>query len=178
MKFKIGDRVSFLNESGSGVITTILNNHRVLIVNEDGFEIPYPAEQLVPLAKKSDYTTSFKMNEKWLGDKEEQEVKPPELFGDEIWEVDLHFHELFDLNHVMNDHSKLMYQIKHFKKCMDAALVHKVKKIIFIHGVGKGTLKQEIIHALEDYKQARCYDAPFKKYGNGALTVEINPFHH
>jgi DNA-nicking Smr family endonuclease len=56
---------------------------------------------------------------------------------------------------------------------MDAAISHRIKKVIFIHGVGKGTLKQEIIHALKDYDHIRHFDAPLKRYGFGALTVEI-----
>ena len=57
---------------------------------------------------------------------------------------------------------------------MDAAIIHRIKKIIFIHGVGKGTLKAEILHALKEYEITRHYDAPLKKYGFGALTVEIS----
>ena len=56
---------------------------------------------------------------------------------------------------------------------MDAAIAHRISKIIFIHGVGKGTLKQELIHALKKYERVRHYEAPFKKYGFGALTVEF-----
>ncbi len=169
MKFKIGDKVSFLNEKGSGVITNILSSFRVLVTNEDGFEISVSIDEIVHVSDKSAYKVDVKM----ITDKDEKEIKPPKLSRDEIWEVDLHLREILDTGREMTDHEKLLTQLKHFKKCMDAAIAHRIKKIIFIHGVGKGTLKQEIIHALKNYERARYYEAPYKKYGFGALVVEI-----
>lgn len=167
--FKIGDKVSFLNEKGSGVITNIISNYRVLIMNEDGFEVSVSLDEIVPVTDKS----AYKMNSKMINKKEEREVKPPKLSHDEIWEVDLHLRDILDTGREMSDHEKLLAQLKYFRKCMDAAIAHRIKKIIFIHGVGKGTLKQEIIHALKSYEHIRHYDAPYKKYGFGAIVVEI-----
>lgn len=173
MKFKIGDKVSFLNEKGTGVVSHILTDFRVTVLNKDGFEVSYSTDELVPLAERSSYKMDSKMNSKWMEEKEEQNIKPPKLDFDEAWEVDLHLHELIDNYQQKSDHEKLMLQLKHFRKCMDAAISHRIKKVIFIHGVGKGTLRQEIIHALKDYDRIRHYDAPLRKYGYGALTVEI-----
>ena len=167
--FNIGDKVSFLNEKGSGVITNILSNFRVLVMNGDGFEISFPIDELVSVTDKSAYKVDLKKME----EKDEKEIKPPKLSYDEAWEVDLHLSEILDSGREMTDHEKLRTQLKHFRKCMDACIAHRIKKIIFIHGIGKGTLKQEIIHALKKYERTRHYQAPFKKYGFGALTVEI-----
>ena len=169
MKYKIGDKISFLNEKGTGIVVNILNNFRVLVQNEEGFEISVSTDEIVPLADK----TVYKIDTRKIKEKDEEEVKPPKLLLNEIWEVDLHLRELLDVGREMTDHEKLQYQLKHFHKCMNAAMGHRIKKIIFIHGIGKGTLKQEIIHALKNYERAKHYSAPFKKYGFGALTVEI-----
>ncbi len=173
MKFQIGDKVSFLNEKGSGVITNIVSNFRVLVMNENGFEISCSTDEIVGTAKKSDYKMDSAMSAKWQDQKEEQAVKPPQLEHNEAWEVDLHLHELIDSYQQKSDHEKLLFQLNYFKKCMEAAINHRIKKVIFIHGVGKGTLKQEIVHALKDYDHVIHYDAPLKKYGFGALTVEF-----
>lgn len=169
MKFNIGDKVSFLNEKGGGVITNILSDYRVLVTNEDGFEVPVSVNEIVPVTDKS----AYKINSKMIDAKETKDIKPPKLSVNEVWEVDLHHHELQDGNKNTSDYEKLNLQLDHFRKCMDAAIAHRIKKIIFIHGVGKGTLKQEIIHALQDYEQVRYFDAPYKKYGFGAIVVEI-----
>lgn len=174
MEFKIGDTISFLNEKGTGIITNILTNHRVLIMNDDGFEISYPANELVFLSSKSEYKIDSTLNPKWKNEKEEEKIKPPShLENDEAWEVDLHLHELIDSFQQKSDFEKLKFQLDYFRKCMDAAIAYRIKKVTFIHGVGKGTLKQEIIHALKDYERVRHYDAPFRKYGYGAITVDF-----
>ena len=144
MPFKIGDRVSFLNEKGSGIVTNIVSNYQVIVMNEEGFEISYSVGELVALAKKSDYKMDSAMSAKWRDQKEEQEVKPPKLFVNEAWEVDLHLHELIDNFQQKSDYEKLMFQLNYFRKCMDAAISHRIKKVIFINGVGKGTLKQRL----------------------------------
>ena len=113
------------------------------------------------------------MNRKWKDEKDEEEVDVPKLAFDEVWEVDLHLHDSIDIGRIVTDHEKLLYQLKYFRKCMDAAIAHRIKKVIFIHGVGKGTLKHEIVHALKSYERVRHFDAPLKKYGFGALAVEF-----
>jgi dsDNA-specific endonuclease/ATPase MutS2 len=47
MKFKIGDKVRFLNERGEGIVTKIINKTTVGVTIEEGFEIPYVVSELV-----------------------------------------------------------------------------------------------------------------------------------
>ncbi|NOX46067.1 MAG: DUF2027 domain-containing protein [Chlorobi bacterium] len=47
MKFNIGDRVVFLNESGGGVVSKILSPSLVNVRIEDGFEIPVVISELM-----------------------------------------------------------------------------------------------------------------------------------
>ncbi len=47
MKFHKGEKVRFLNEVGSGTVTKIMSDGMVMVEVEDGFEYPYPMNQLV-----------------------------------------------------------------------------------------------------------------------------------
>jgi hypothetical protein len=49
MKLKIGDKVRFLNETGEGIVTRFKDKETVFVEVSEGFEIPYPARQLVPI---------------------------------------------------------------------------------------------------------------------------------
>ena len=49
----------------------------------------------------------------------------------------------------------------------------KLQKIIFIHGVGIGRLKSEILKILQQYPNLHYFDAPLSKYGVGATEVWI-----
>lgn len=49
MKFKIGDKVKFLNESGGGVVSKIISPSMVNVAIEDGFEIPVLTSELLKI---------------------------------------------------------------------------------------------------------------------------------
>lgn len=47
MKYKIGDKVKFLNDVGGGVIQQILSPTMVSVYNQDGFEIPVRISEII-----------------------------------------------------------------------------------------------------------------------------------
>jgi hypothetical protein len=47
MKFKVGDKVNFLNESGGGVITAVIDSRMVKVEVEGGFEMPVLTSELI-----------------------------------------------------------------------------------------------------------------------------------
>jgi hypothetical protein len=49
MKFKVGDKVKFLNESGGGVVSRIISPGMVSIAIEDGFEIPVMISEILKI---------------------------------------------------------------------------------------------------------------------------------
>jgi len=49
MKLRIGDKVRFLNEVGEGTVSRIKDKTSVYVEMEDGFEIPFQENQLVPI---------------------------------------------------------------------------------------------------------------------------------
>ncbi len=74
MKFKVGDRVKFLNETGGGVVSKILSTSMVTVAIEDGFEIPTRISDLILLEDISDYYGNEKSVE--LPDKSVGEPEP------------------------------------------------------------------------------------------------------
>lgn len=86
-------------------------------------------------------------------------------------EVDLHIEELIDDVSGMSNDMMIKLQLLHFQRELDQALAEGLHKIIFIHGVGKGTLKNEIRKILSSYAALRFSDAPYHKYGYGATEV-------
>ncbi|MCD4665829.1 MAG: DUF2027 domain-containing protein [Bacteroidales bacterium] len=49
MKFKVGDKVKFLNENGGGVISKIISPGLVNVAIEDGFEIPILTSEILKI---------------------------------------------------------------------------------------------------------------------------------
>jgi len=46
MRFKVGDKVKFLNESGGGIVSKIISPSMVNVTIEDGFEIPIMTSEI------------------------------------------------------------------------------------------------------------------------------------
>lgn len=88
-------------------------------------------------------------------------------------EVDLHITELVDKTTGMSNFEMLNVQLEKFEKELDEAIASNMKKVIFIHGVGNGRLKKEIIAILKATRGITFHDAPYKDYGFGATQVNI-----
>jgi hypothetical protein len=88
-------------------------------------------------------------------------------------EVDLH------IESIVGDHSKmekseiLEKQKTLFIRCLESAIKENLQKVIFIHGVGSGSLKSEINLILKQYPNIHYFDASMQKYGCGATEVWI-----
>ncbi|MBN2743232.1 Smr/MutS family protein [Breznakibacter xylanolyticus] len=92
----------------------------------------------------------------------------------ETLEVDLHIHELVADSRGMSNSEMMKIQIDTFTHTIEEHLQTKGVRLIFIHGVGNGVLKQEIIRLLKSkYKHLYYQDASFKEYGYGATMVVI-----
>lgn len=87
--------------------------------------------------------------------------------------VDLHIHELLEDPSHLQKNEILDYQRNYFMRCMESAIVNHFRKVIFIHGVGNGILKNELLDYLLKEKGIDIFDAPMSKYGVGAVEVRI-----
>lgn len=109
-------------------------------------------------------------------EKVEKKVKPVarKVQESKIMEVDLHIHELLDDFRGLSNGEIMEIQLDHFKAKLEEAIKNRIKKIVFIHGVGNGSLKLEIRKELDKQKKKMSYqDASFQEYGYGATMVQI-----
>ncbi len=90
---------------------------------------------------------------------------------DKLVEVDLHINELLDDCRGMSNSDILNVQLDKFRQELNDAISNKTKRIVFIHGVGNGTLKSEVRLALEKVYKLKFQDASFKEFGFGATMV-------
>lgn len=121
--------------------------------------------------KLSDKDFEKVVNEKDKANRPEEEKKK-ETTLPEIVEVDLHINELIDNTNGLSNREMLDIQMDKFQTEMEHAIKNRVKRIVFIHGVGNGVLKQEISKRLQSkYARFNNQDASFKEYGFGATMV-------
>lgn len=100
------------------------------------------------------------------------EVKTVQKRNDEIIEVDLHINELIDSTGGLSKSEIIQIQKDKVESEMKLAIQGGVKKIVFIHGIGQGVLKQEVTNILKTkFKKYFFQDASFQEYGYGATMV-------
>ncbi|MFI5451142.1 Smr/MutS family protein [Pedobacter sp. UC225_61] len=87
-------------------------------------------------------------------------------------EIDLHIEKLRDDYQFLNQSEIIDIQLTYFQQMLDAAIVHQLPSIVFIHGVGNGTLRHHIHKTISKHPQVRTFmDARKEKFGFGATEV-------
>ncbi len=135
------------------------------------------SKKLVPLLKEQAWLIQIdqpdlvidaqKLKESFFKPAEEkQEIEKP------THEVDLHIEKLRDDHQFLSSAEILNIQLNAYKKALDAAIVHKLPAVTFIHGVGNGTLKNELHKLAGKHPQVQTFmDARKEKFGYGATKL-------
>jgi len=89
-------------------------------------------------------------------------------------EVDLHISALREKYDTLSPREILTIQIGAFERMLESALSNNYTRIVFIHGVGNGTLKQALVDRVKEYGDIEFRNAPFTKYGNGAIELILH----
>ena len=195
-EFKVGDRVRFLNDEGEGIIISFPASDIALVEDSTGFAYEHEVRELVhvvPLDKElkkyeevnPDLASLLERNiDAEMVKKANADFKAiykgkqgTEIKGKGDWmEVDLHAHELLESQRGMTNGDIVVYQLEHFERMLRNAEDKKMKRVVFIHGVGQGVLRQEIRRILNEYyPHCEFMDAPYHIYGYGATEVRIHP---
>ncbi|PCJ98306.1 MAG: DNA mismatch repair protein MutS [Flavobacteriaceae bacterium] len=175
-QYKIGDRVEVLDETIRGTVIG-LDGSLVCIETEDGFQINYTPSELVKTDMEDISVTNYEVaqvkKEKEIGKKRRQQpVKPKERNVPKM-EVDLHIQHLVKFSKGLSNYEMLNLQLETAKRQLEFAIGKRIQKVVFIHGVGEGVLKEELYYLFRRYENVKYYDADYQKYGMGATEVYI-----
>ncbi|MEX8547752.1 MAG: Smr/MutS family protein [Mucilaginibacter sp.] len=87
-------------------------------------------------------------------------------------EMDLHIEKLREDYQFLSSSDIIKTQLERFQKTLDAAIVHQLPSVVFIHGVGNGILRHEIHKVVSKHPQVKTFmDARKEKFGYGATEV-------
>lgn len=163
----VGAVVSYLNEPGGGKVIAE-GDRGYLVLDSDGFERWFRKTELVLVS--SAITAALQESETINKDSSTKVFKPRKKETN-ILEVDLHIHELLEFDSHLSDHEKLEHQLRVARHQVEKARKGHYKKVILIHGVGKGVLRTKIQEMLEGMERIEYYDASLREYGTGATEV-------
>lgn len=168
--FKIGDRVDVINETLTGKVIEVRSG-TITVRCSDGFHYTFDPKELV---LQKEWNNMIKMVPEVRKKNTEQLSSPKADLKNkpEHPEIDLHLHELVEIEDGLSSHDKLTLQLSSARQRLERAIDNKEKKIIFIHGRGDGVLKRELQYMLRNYP-VEFHDASYAKYGMGATEVII-----
>ncbi len=193
MEIKIGSEVKFLNDVGGGIVLEIFSDGTASVQVEDGFDMKYNLTELMLVSdsiteQEEEYNNKLPDLDKIIAqdvNEERQkliqknfEIKYANVRATnqqrrgEHMVIDLHIHELIDDQSGLQDRTKLDIQLNHFERMMRIAGEQRVKRVIFIHGVGQGVLRNQIRTRLDSYyPDCTVRDGNPREYGAGATEV-------
>lgn len=177
MSFKIGERVEAMDDTITGTIN-VIDGEKITVLSDDGFLLIYQATELIKIVEDRNLTVSnFEIakikSEKAIGKRKNIPVVKPKERTQPKMEVDLHIHQLVPSERGMSNFDILNIQLDTAKRQLDFAILKKIQKVVFIHGVGEGILREELKYLLGKYENVKFYDADYQKYGLGATEVYI-----
>ncbi len=159
-----GMKVTLMDSSDRGVIKKVKKDC-VEIELDYGFVVPVGFNEFVVNNAEED----FKLRHSVGLSKSKPVVEDRPAPVSKATEIDLHIEALPGGLGVPKG-KELPYQLEHFKSVMRSQLKHRGSRVIFVHGVGDGILKQAIRTELDTTYALSCSWNP---YGEGATAVTI-----
>lgn len=175
MRFKVGEKISFLNETGDGIVLSYINEEVVVIHDDTGFDREVLEKELVKIYNENiSISNANDALDELLQVPNAGQRRPRGVNRmNGYWEIDLHSHMIMDSEVGLSSSQILNRQLYEFKFFYTEAREKRMRKLIVIHGVGEGVLKSEIRHFLEGREGIEFYDADFREYGKGATEIHL-----
>ena len=151
MQFSLGDKVLFKRENIEAEIVRINSMYKVRVLSKDGFELNVSVKDLVKIEEGTDTIRSYgnkflsKDTVSSLMKSKKQQKNQSNL------KIDLHI-ELLRPNYKALDKSEIIQiQLNECYNTIEKALNSNITKIVIIHGIGEGVLKNEVHDILTNY---------------------------
>ncbi len=175
----IGDKVETIDDAISGIVKKISGN-TITIEDANGFEFQFETHELMLSTEGNNlenavYNSDIEAikREKEAPKRKQQSTLKPKERNAPKFEVDLHIHHLTESTRGMTNFDMLNLQLDTARGQLEFAIKKRIPKMVFIHGVGEGVLKQELETLFGRYNNVTFYDADYKVYGLGATEVRI-----
>lgn len=174
--FEVGDKVETIDDTISGIVI-VVKMEEIIIEDINGFEFHYAPKELVKITGNNAINITeleaARIKEEDRPQRKQTNVPKPKERNVPKMEVDLHINQLVRYSKRMDNHEMLTLQLDTAKRQLEFAIQKRIQKVVFIHGVGEGVLKEELKYLFKRYENISYYDADYQKYGSGATEVYI-----
>lgn len=175
--FEVGNNVEGIDDTVKGVVITVKSD-KITIESDEGFVLDFHPSELVKIPdyesiRVTNYEVAqIKKEKEPQSTRKSQTSKYKERNAPKM-EVDLHINQLVKSSKGLSNHEILNIQMETAKRQLEFAIRKRIQKIVFIHGVGEGVLREELYYLFRRYENVKYYDADYQKYGMGATEIYI-----
>lgn len=176
--FQLGDLAETMDDVLRGTVVAV-GKDTVTLEMEEGFQLDFAPSELVRISgqqsiKVSNYEVAKIKSEKEKPGRPKPSRKRPREGNQSRMEVDLHIEKLHPSPKGMSNYDILNLQMDTAKRQLEFAMGKGIQRVVFIHGVGEGVLKEELKYLFARYDRIRYYEADYRTYGAGATEVFIS----
>ena len=151
MQCKLGDKILFKTESQKGEIVKINSAYKLTVKTEDGFEVTASIKDLVKIESNTDKAVAY-------GNyfyKKDRDIKSDNIYKRDksisVLKIDLHIELLSNNYEYLDNFEIVQIQLSECHKKIEKALHSNYEKLIIVHGIGSGSLKNEVHKLLLNY---------------------------
>lgn len=177
MNIKVGDKVAVVDDVIIGIVSRV-DADMIYLIDDTKMEFSFLATELIIIEESQSELTKYSdINNQLLNAKIQNENQSKQSVfkkskNEVVFEVDLHINQLVNSTKNLDNYDMLNIQLETAKRKLEFAIKKRFSKMVFIHGVGEGVLKSELLRLLKNYP-VKFYDASYQKYGLGATEVYI-----
>ena len=148
--FTVGDEVVFIHSKDYGVVTKLFNNNKVFVEDSSGFITLVDNTEIIKYSKDTNTVLSFGTIN-IIKDKINIIGVNKSSPNNNIRIIDLHIENISDHYHLMENFEIVQLQLKKCEKALDESIKSTTHKLIIVHGIGEGVLKNEVHKILRNY---------------------------
>ena len=171
VKLKIGDKVILKKDRTKAVITLIIGDKKVKILDNHEFEYIINIDDLIPIDKSTDTSKAYGISFDIKDQNNEIKINKKSSINRKInkgkVKIDLHIEQFTTQNYHMKNYEIIKMQMDYCQKELDIAINTNKISLEIIHGIGKGILKSEV------HKLLNLYNLKFFESNNGGSTEVI-----
>lgn len=156
--FNVGDKVRFIKSNDYGIIKSIISERKIQVEDSSNFLSIVNYNDVIKFDKLTDTLQAYgdlNFNKDIIDIKKNKNSEPTNL---NVIKVDLHIENIDDDYLLLTNYEIVQKQLVKCERVLLLALNSKSQKLVIVHGIGQGVLKNEV-HKLLNRFNLRYFES-------------------
>jgi len=150
--FKVGDKVKFIKSNDYGIIKFIISERKIQVEDSSNFLSIVNYNDIIKFDSSTDTLQAYgdlNSDKDIIAKKNSKSIENTNL---NVIKVDLHIDNIDDDYLFLTNYEIVQKQLVKCERILLSALNSKTQRLIIVHGIGQGVLKNEVHKLLNRFK--------------------------